>query len=151
MIDFLTLVIVGIALLQPTTDRKIVAMIFASLTFIHNEFLYGLEGLLYYDTDALFYIIIISAIGFVNSKSQLIDDLQKISIAAVALDYFGWFIWMAYMPPTGYNVAFMALYAWTIFILLRGEPKHDGSTEMDRRHHSILSNAYSRHIINNQH
>ena len=151
MIDFLTLMIVGIALLQPTRERMAVALIFASFTFVHNTFLYELEGLMYYATDALFYLLIILAISSIDKPSRLSVDLQKISIAAVALDYFGWCIYMLYIPPTGYNAAFMALYAWSIIILLRGEPEDARNTEMDSGNGFILRHAYHRHSINQSH
>jgi hypothetical protein len=150
MIDFLTLVIVGVALLQPTFDRKMVALAFASMSFIHNTFMATLEGLMYYATDALFYLIVIFVVGLINSKTVLTDEIQKISIVAVALDYFGWLIYMLYIPPTGYNVAFMALYAWTIIILLRREPEDVGTTAMDRWLPSIHSHAHTGHIVDHQ-
>jgi hypothetical protein len=148
MITFLTLMIVGIALLQPTLDRKIVALTFASMTFIHNIFMSNLDGLAYYGTDALFYLIVIYVIGLLGRKTILTNALQKISIVAIALDSFGWLIWMLYIPPTGYNVAFMALYAWTIIILLRGEPEDVGSNAMDRGPPVVFSHAHPGHLLN---
>jgi len=151
VIDFLTLVIIGIAILQPTRERMAVALVFASFTFVHNTFLYELEGLMYYASDALFYLLIILLIGSVDKPSILSVELQKICLAAIALDYFGWCIWILYIPPTGYNVAFMALYAWTIIILLKKEPAHDGSNAMDSRLTSIQPYAHSGHTLNSPH
>lgn len=151
LVHFLTLVIVGVAILQPTLERRVVALMFASMTFIHNTFMHTLDGLMYYATDALFYLIVIFAISLLNSKTILTNELQKISIVAIALDYFGWAIYMMHIPPTGYNVAFMALYVWSIIILLRGEPEDAGNTEMDSGNGFILRHAYRRHSINQGH
>ncbi len=151
MIDFLTLVIIGAAILQPTAEKKAIALIFASLTFAHNTFMYVFDGFMYYGSDALFYLLVILIVGGMDSRTKLAVDIQKISLAAIFLDYFGWLIWTLYIPPTGYNVAFMALYAWTIIILLKGEPENVGSHAMGARFHFLHPNAYSRHTINNHH
>jgi len=151
MIDFLTLLIVGAALLQPTSERMAVALTFAAFTFVHNTFMHNFEGMMYYATDALFYLMVIFIVGLVDSKTSLIYDIQKISIVAVALDYFGWAIYMMEIPPTGYNVAFMALYAWTIIILLRRDQANDGSNAMDSGFASIRAHARSGHTLNSSH
>ena len=151
MIDFLTLVIVGIALLQSTTERMAIALVFASFTFVHNTFMYTLDGFMYYGSDALFYLLVILIISGTDSKARLAIDIQKISICAIILDFIGWQMWLLYIQPTGYNVAFMALYAWTIIILLRGEPEDVGNHAMGARFHFLHPNAYSRHSINHHH
>ena len=121
MIDFLTLVIVGVALFQPTTERRVIALIYALFTFTHNFFLQSLDGFMYYATDASFYFLVVLGISLMNKPSYFAIEIQKIAIVAVALDYFGWLIYMLYIPPAGYDAAFMALYAWSIIVLLRGD------------------------------
>lgn len=151
MIDFLTFVIVGLALLQPNAHRMAVAGIFAAFTFTHNMFMFTFEGLAYYGTDAIFYLIVILAIASLPKASSFAVSIQKICLAAVVLDYFGWLIWMLYIPPTIYNAAFMVLYAYTIMILLKGEREDVGDNPVDVGVASLRSHARTGHPINISH
>ena len=119
MIDILTAVIVVLATLQPTLHRFYVASTFAVLTLIHNYSMYELEGIAYYGSDALFYFAIIAITSKLHKITDLTISIHRICLAAIALDAFGWVIWMLYIPPAVYNYSFMALYAYAVFTLIK--------------------------------
>ena len=124
MIDILTYVIVVLAVLQPTKHRRYVASIFAALTLIHNSSLHHLEGIAYYGSDALFLLAIMFGVTKLQKTTDLTIEIMKICIVGMLLDCVGWVLWMLWAPLIGYNVAFMALYAYAI-IQLRKRDKAD--------------------------
>ena len=118
MIDALTYALVVIALIQPTPHRRYTAMTFAAFTFAHNMFMYPLEGIAYYASDALFYVAVMAITCKFNDIAKLTINIHRLCIAAIVLDAFGWVLWMAYLPPDVYNAAFVALYATAVVVLL---------------------------------
>lgn len=134
MIDFLTFAILIAALFQPSRDRFNVAMLFAVFTEGHGLFMSNLDGMEYYVSAALFDLLVIAGLFLYPMKTRLIEELQRISIVSIMLNFFGWIAWMLYFPPTAYNVSFMMLYTWTIITLLRKERGHVGDHSLDSRH-----------------
>lgn len=151
MIDALTYAIVLLVLIQSSWHRVQVVFIFAMMTFIHNLFMAHLDGLPYYLSDAMFYAFVISATAMLPKISELTMSIHRICLAAIVLDVFGWVIWMLYLPPDSYNVAFMLLYAWTIIIIISGDREDAGSPAMDRWPSIFRASAYPRHNINHSH
>ena len=39
-------------------------------------------------------------------------------MVSIMLNMLGWAAWMGFVPPDGYNFAFLVVYAWTLWVLL---------------------------------
>ena len=98
---------------------------FAGPTLIHNFLMYELEGIAYYGSDALFYLLILFALNKLVKSTDLTFEIAKVCIVAVALDGVGLVAWLSWQPMDGYNVAFMALYAYAALQLLKRDKADD--------------------------
>jgi hypothetical protein len=122
------------AALQPTYDRAVPALVFAVPAYLHGVLLGDADGLLYYLSGALVDIMVIAALSSLRTRSELVIRLAWISMASIILNTAGWMVWMAYIPPDGYNAAFAVLYAYAVFTLTRRGRRHGtgGRTVGDR-------------------
>jgi hypothetical protein len=131
MIDYLTYALLLLVLVQPSIGRAYVAGVFALFTAVHNLFMYPLDGIAYYASDAVFYLFVIAATGLLTDVTRFTIQLHRICIAAIILDALGWVVWMLYLPPDVYNVAFMALYAIAIVVFIRRDEADGRGYTMD--------------------
>lgn len=125
MIDFLTYTLCALAMFQPTLHRFFVASVFAGLTYAHNLHLYQLEGFAYYGSDALVYLAVMGITGSLSFIDDFTINVHRLCVAAIILDLFGWVIYMLYLDPYPYNVAFAMLYAISIVVFLTGRKAND--------------------------
>lgn len=131
IISSLILIITVLALLQEK-HRRTPALICALLLLIHDNFMVSLDGVLYYLSDAMFCFIIIFMTANLKETSRLIVKLHYIFLIGIVLNLYGWVIWMLYLPPTSYNVAFMLLYTSIIIVLLSWDGVEHGNYKIDR-------------------
>ncbi len=115
----LLVVICILALLQPSWDRFTVAMLYASLCACHLVACTEFVGFWYYFSAGVFDLAVISVIYAYGAKIRLTDDFINISVASIALNFYGWLTWLNYQPPISYNLAMVALYFIAILSLLR--------------------------------
>ncbi len=119
MTTTLLIVICIFAIFQPNWDRFTVAMTYAAMCAGHAMSCYYFEGFWYYFSAGVFDLAIVSLIYAYGARIRLTDDLINISVASIALNFYGWLTWYLYQPPISYNLAMMALYFIAILSLLR--------------------------------
>lgn len=134
--DYLTIVLIALmlaVLVQPTIPRAIAAMVFASLSVVHDIAFSDLNGLAYYGSAALFDLIVILILNF-TPLTKLSIRLQLISSVSISLNFIGWIMWTLYLPPDAYNAAFIVLYLVSALALIIGSGGDDmGDHALDRR------------------
>jgi hypothetical protein len=129
----ITTLIVMIALLSFVQDnsRMRPAMILSAFLVAHDMFLSELGGLSYYLSDAIFCALVITLTARLKKVPKLTIRLQRAMLAGIALNLYGWIIWMLYLDPITYNISFMFLYGYIVIELLRGDGVEHGDIEMD--------------------
>jgi hypothetical protein len=134
IVDLLLWAILLTAVLQPTRDRAVPALMFAVPAVLHGLLLGDTDGLYYYLSAALVDIGVLAVLSSLSSRSELVVRLAHISTASIVLNATGWVVWMLYLPPDGYNLSFIVLYAYALFTLTRRSRRHGyGGRTMDHR------------------
>ena len=158
LLDTLTVVAImslGRYFLQGNNSMAIYLFSFAVLFF-------GFIGALIPDNYGYFYYLfaaatdlaIIYALSLLTSPTKLIAKLQNACIVFVALNAYGWVVYMLYITPISYNLLCLTTYIWVYFTILTGEDNHVvGNTSMGRWIPSFLSHSHSliiTYIINHR-
>lgn len=132
--NWLTLVFLfmgTVAVFQGTVPRLYAAVIFVSLTMLHDGLFGHLDGMAYYGSAVLADLLIITITSGIYPIPDMVISLQRVCLASILLNAVGWLLWFAYLPPTTYNVAFFALYAWAIWIMLKKDSRRVGTDGVD--------------------
>jgi len=103
--------------------------VFSGLLIINDLLLAGKVGSVYYIGSALFDLATIIIISRAGSSMAL--SIQKICVASICLNFFGWVMWMLYMPPVMYNSLFIALYIYALFTLIKRNSLDVGDFTLD--------------------
>jgi len=135
----LTFIILLIALVQPSEERRFSALLFSCLSLVHYFVFYDFDGLAYYGSAALFDLMVILFTVKLRITSTMICDLHNICIASILLNGIGWVMWMLYMPPYAYNASFVALYVFAVITLIKPDSKN-GSDKVGNWYIDLLAN-----------
>lgn len=117
-------------------------------TAIHYYFFNESTGAVYYGSAMAFSAMAIALLQLIkpNEKpSQLVVHLQVISFLFLIVNFIGYFIWYAYMPPTWYNslcLVLAVIEAARLIIHTDGD-KQDG---IDGRYYNWNFNATKRRM-----
>jgi len=134
----ITLCIFGIlCLIQKIPARRFVACVIAATEALHYGLFNDLDGLMYYGSAALFDLLAIILIANLAIPTVLAKQMLYISVISIIFNYFGWVLWLTYMPPTLYNGSFIVLNLCTIICLIRKESGHGGHAS-DNNGNSIV-------------
>lgn len=115
-----------VALIQPNAPRFFAAVVFVGAILLHARFLSHLDGLQYYGSAALFDLLIIVLTSGVNPVPQMVLSLHRLCIVSILANAAGWALWFFYFPPLAYDVAFVGIYAWALFILIERDGANVG-------------------------
>ncbi len=132
MINALIAAIFIVALFQPNTDRRFPALIFAFFLWLHCAAMSELEGFWYFFTAGLCDVAIVAMIACWSKVSRLTDSLITLSIMSVVFNFYGWLLWISFLPVYSYNYSITALYLIAIISLLRGDCANDYSRTSKR-------------------
>ena len=139
----ITLCIFGIlCLTQKIPARRFVACVIAATEALHYGLFNDLDGLMYYGSAALFDLLAIILIANLAIPSVLAKQVLYISVISIIFNYFGWVLWLTYMPPTLYNGSFIVLNLCTIICLIRRESGHGRHTGDSNRDSIVYSHNY---------
>jgi len=119
VLNVLFVVMLVAALWQPDSVRLLAALCFVMFTVTHGALFSDLDGGLYYATAALFDLLIIIFLSMINPIPRMVVTLQTICVVSIGVNFVGWGIWTQYLPPTAYDKAFVVIYLWAIWALLR--------------------------------
>lgn len=130
-ITILICLIIATAFFQPNAPRLYAALVFVGVTALHEVFFSNYEGMQYYGSAALFDLAIIIIASGINPVPKMVLSLQKICIVSIVANLAGWIMWFLYYPPIIYDLAFVAIYAWTLIILIKRTGANVGGYTMD--------------------
>ena len=125
MIFTLALMIAIISLFQKTDERFFAACIYSMLNMAHIVMFYNMGGPYYYLSAGIFDLLIILWIGSISKVVSTSLRIQRICIAEILVNYFGFVLWANYHEPYWYNMAFIVLHALTIIVLLMKDASSD--------------------------
>jgi len=143
IITILMVLIIATAFIQPNAPRLYAAVIFVGATALHELFFSDYGGLQYYGSAALFDLAIIILTSGINPVPKMVLSLQKICIVSIIANLAGWVIWFLYYPPIIYDLAFVAIYAWTLITLIKRTGINVGGYTLDSWATCFRFNRYS--------
>ena len=114
----------ALSLFQGSNYRLLPAVVLASTDVMHYWLFDSADGLLYYGSDAILDLLAIMLIAKLAIPTALAMQVMFICAASIVINYIGFAIWLAYMPPTVYNWGFVVLNLCTIICLIKREPGH---------------------------
>ncbi len=124
MILAAVLVLIALAsVVQPNAGRLLAACIFGSLTLIYGGISGGLVGSEYYIGAAMTDLAILILVSGIYPMPRLVQRIQSICVVSIALNFLGWSMWFFYLPPAAYDWAFIGLYIYAVYALVKKD--HD--------------------------
>ena len=111
--------ILAVSLFQPSAPRLLTALIFAFEVNSHDLFFSGLDGFLYYASAALTSLLVIILTSGINPTPRMVITIQKICLASIVANAIGWALWFNYISSIYYNMAFILIYGWAFFALIK--------------------------------
>ena len=84
-------------------------------------FLSGLPGDTYFATAGLLDLFIIVLTANLVTTTGLVAEFHRICGASIIFNAAGWITWRHYIDLTGYALAYVLLYSWTILVLVKDE------------------------------
>ena len=144
-------VVVITAIFQPNAPRLVASVSFVSITRAHEFFLSETTGIGYYGSAALFDLATMAVLRGINPVPKMVLSLQKICIVSIGLNLAGWILWMCYLPPTAYNLAFIGIMLWAIVVLTIRDESDVGGFTMDswgacfRGYYRAMPNYFRNH------
>lgn len=106
-------------LFQPTRERFVAGAAFAAFLVLHDLLLASADGFAYYGSAALVDLIIVALLHKIEPLPTMALALQRLCVVSIVTNFAGFLLWYNYSPPTAYNVAFLILNAWAVWILTR--------------------------------
>lgn len=128
------------SVIQPNRQRLCVGLVFASTAVLSDLLLSPVGGFLYYIASSTAALAIIILTSSIRPITKLAVNLQKICLASIVLNFFGWVMWMLYMPPVMYNSLFIALYVCALLTLITRNKSDVGEYKLDSRNSRFRSN-----------
>lgn len=125
-ITYLFYALLIVAFIQPNAPRFFAAVSFVTVTLSHELLLSDLDGLKYYGSAALFDLAIIILTSGINPVPKMVLSLHKICIASILVNLLGWVIWFFYFPPLIYDLAFVVIYAWALYVFIKRDSLNVG-------------------------
>ena len=143
MIDTLLGLMLIAAVFQPTAIRAYGALM-AAVSLVCLDLAYAeTDGILYYGSSAVCDLVVVLALSCTRRVSLMLLRIQCIMLCAIVVNLAGFVMWWAYLPPGLYNAAFVVLYSWLLFTLVRGGKASDvGSTAPFRWRSGNRGNAH---------
>ena len=133
MITALLALIFIASVIQPNRQRLFAGLVYSGLLVANDLILFEKEGFAYYGGSALFDLAAIIVISCTVKVSSMALTIQKICLASICLNFFGWVMWMLYMPPVMYNSLFIALYVCALLTLITRNKSDVGEYKLDSR------------------
>ena len=129
---FLEVLILITLCFQPSESRLYTGGVFIFMLVMHELIFSASDGLVYYGSSALCYLGIMVFTAPAVNVTRLVLDIHKLCIIAIVINAWGWVNWLAYLPPSLYNLASMVLHACSVYVLLKRTGKGDhGSFKLD--------------------
>ena len=108
-----------VVIVQPNAGRTLAACIFAGATILYSSASGLLSGAEYYIGAAMVDLAILILLSGIYPAPRLVGKLQCVCVASIVLNFLGWALWFFYLPPVAYEWAFIGLYAYAVYALLK--------------------------------
>lgn len=122
---------------QPDRHRFWLALCYVMPILAHDLLFGQSPGNVYFLTDAA--AALLSA-SLLRDGSWWSVRLQEVCLAAVIGNFAGWVAWYAYMPSLAYEVYFLLLYGWALWILTIGTGANVAIHRNHRDHRIVRPN-----------
>lgn len=129
-ITYLIYALLVATLTQPNAPRLFAAVTFVGVILLHELAFSSLDGLMYYGSAALLDLLIVVITSGINPVPKMVLSLQRLCLFSILLNLLGWVLWLLYLPPWPYDLAFVAVYAWALYILIRRDRADVGGFTM---------------------
>ena len=104
---------------QSNAGRTLAACIFGGATIFYGSVSGGLAGAEYYVGAAMVDLAIIVLLSGIYPAPRLVERLQAVCVASILLNFVGWMLWFFYVSPSAYDSAFIGLYIYAVYALLK--------------------------------
>lgn len=101
------------------TRHRYPSMIFAGVMMIHWLASGSLSGFTYTASATFADLVVIVLLSFLPTKSSLLIRLQKICLAFMVLNLYGFISWYTYQPVIIYNILCGLLYLYALIVISR--------------------------------
>lgn len=138
--------LVAAAMFQPTVTRLFAAVVFVSIAWAHELLFAHLDGLPYYLSAGAGALAIIVTLKLLAHPPCIALALVRICLVSIVLNFAGWVMWWAYLPPQPYNAAIFCVFIWALVTLLSKDKQDDsgGRLTMDLWRAGLRRYAYPR-------
>lgn len=138
--------LVAAAIFQPTATRLFAAVVFVSVAWTHEIAFAHLTGLPYYLSAGVGALGIIVALKLLPHPPRVALTLVRICLVSIVLNFAGWVMWWAYLPPGPYNAAIFCVFVWALVTLLSKDKQDEsgGRLTMDLWRAGFHRYAYPR-------
>ena len=138
--------LVAAAVFQPTATRLFAAVVFVSVAWGHEIAFSHLTGLPYYASAGAGALAIIVALKLLTNPPRIALTLVRICLVSIVLNFTGWVMWWAYLPPEPYNAAIFCVFVWALATLLSRDKQDDSGRRltMDLWRYGFRRYAYQR-------
>jgi len=135
MITAILITLIGVLCFTRSSENKYSIMVFASLCWVFQvigKYIPAEHGAFYYLGAGITDVLIIKLLCKVRKVTQLIIDIQTISLMFVFINLIGWVIFEEGYKSTLYDAACSSLFIVTIFVILdKGRKNELGITSDD--------------------
>jgi hypothetical protein len=119
------------ACFQPNAPRLFAALIFVAFALLHEWLLADATGLRYYSSAALFDLAIIVLTSGIRPLPKMVLHLHIVCMVSVLANFGGFWLWYSFHPSIVYNLTFVAIYAWALFVLIKRTDRDVGGYALD--------------------
>jgi len=105
---------------QRTAQNLYAAVVFSGFAFLYEMISPSLDGWMYYGGAAMMDCIALILLSGIRPSSKMIFNLELLLLLSIIGNFFGWVMWINYMPSVIYVAWFLVLYAMALLALLKG-------------------------------
>ena len=132
MISITLLLLISVAAFRLEHDERVAVITFGSLSVIHDIFITGMPGYIYFLSDALVFGMIIEIIC--RYDSDFVFHIVELTVGLFLLSVAGWLCWLFYAPVSTINCLAISIQTYILVItILRGSTHGRRSARSRRR------------------
>lgn len=124
--DGLILIILILTLLQRSSHRFFIVLVFGLLFGAHSVLSSQLSDFNYYLYDGLAALLIVAFVSTFPKTNQFTDRIMCVCLAIILCDFIGWlYLYEAGYSELLYNSSFVLIHLFAIFAVLTGDNKSE--------------------------
>ncbi len=131
IINGLFYLLAALTFVQPNAGRMYAGFVFITMTLVHDIFLSDLYGTLYYFSAGACDLLIMILIAGIRPIPKMVLKLHMLCIISCLSNLFGWAIWFSFYPPFLYNVLFVFIYLYALYVFIKRDSSDVGDFTLD--------------------